>query len=48
MLDPRVRSVLDAASYAHLATVLPDGSPHSTPLYAGTRGETAGSGDRRW
>jgi PPOX class probable F420-dependent enzyme len=39
MLDPRVRSVLDAASYAHLATVLPDGSPHSTPVYAGTRGD---------
>ncbi|HEY3556154.1 MAG TPA: PPOX class F420-dependent oxidoreductase [Kribbella sp.] len=39
MLEPRVRSVLDAASYAHLATVLPDGSPHSTPVYTGTRGE---------
>jgi PPOX class probable F420-dependent enzyme len=39
MLDPAIRDVLDAASYAHLATVLPDGSPHSTPVYVGTRGD---------
>ncbi len=35
MLDPDVRRVLDGASIAHLATVLPDGSPHSTPVYVG-------------
>jgi PPOX class probable F420-dependent enzyme len=39
MLDPAIRDVLDAASYAHVATVLPDGSPHSTPVYVGTRGD---------
>ncbi|MEV4261535.1 PPOX class F420-dependent oxidoreductase [Kribbella sp. NPDC049584] len=39
MLDPTVRRVLDGAAFAHLATILPDGSPHSTPVYAGTRGE---------
>ncbi len=39
MLDPEVREVLDAASYAHVATVLPDGSPHSTPVYAGAHGD---------
>jgi PPOX class probable F420-dependent enzyme len=39
MLDPRVRTVLDGAPFAHLATILPDGSPHSTPVYAGTRGD---------
>jgi PPOX class probable F420-dependent enzyme len=39
MLDPVIREVLDAASYAHVATVLPDGSPHSTPVYVGTRGD---------
>lgn len=39
MLDPTVRRVLDAASFAHLATILPDGSPHSTPVYAGTHGD---------
>ncbi|BCJ39246.1 PPOX class F420-dependent enzyme [Actinocatenispora thailandica] len=36
MLDPDVRRVLDGASIAHLATVLPDGAPHSVPVYIGT------------
>ncbi|MET8907798.1 PPOX class F420-dependent oxidoreductase [Micromonospora sp. NPDC004551] len=35
-LDPEVRRVLDGAPIAHLATLLPDGSPHSTPVYIGT------------
>jgi PPOX class probable F420-dependent enzyme len=39
MLDPDVRRVLDGTSLAHLATVLPDGSPHTVPLWAGTRGD---------
>jgi len=39
MLDPDVRRVLDGASIAHLATVLPDGSPHTTPVYAGANGD---------
>ena len=39
MLDPTVRRCLDGTSLAHLATVLPDGSPHSVPLWIGTRGE---------
>ncbi|WP_328998346.1 pyridoxamine 5'-phosphate oxidase family protein [Kribbella sp. NBC_00709] len=39
MLDATIRRVLDGAAFAHLATILPDGSPHSTPVYAGTRGE---------
>lgn len=33
MLDPAVRRVLDGTSIAHLATVLPDGSPHATPVF---------------
>ena len=37
MLDPDVRRVLDGTSIAHLATVLPDGSPHTTPVYVGAR-----------
>lgn len=32
MLDPDVRRVLDGSPIAHLATVLPDGSPHTTPV----------------
>jgi PPOX class probable F420-dependent enzyme len=39
MLDPDVRRVLDGASIAHLATVLPDGSPHTTPIYVGAHGD---------
>jgi PPOX class probable F420-dependent enzyme len=39
MPDPDVRRVLDGASIAHLATLLPDGSPHSTPVYVGAHGD---------
>src|SRR3954467_14531284 len=39
MLDPDVRRVLDGTSIAHLATVLPDGSPHTVPLWIGAQGE---------
>jgi PPOX class probable F420-dependent enzyme len=39
VLDPDIRRVLDGAPIAHLATVLPDGSPHATPVYVGTHGE---------
>jgi PPOX class probable F420-dependent enzyme len=39
MLDPDVRRVLDGTPIAHLATVLPDGSPHVVPVWIGTRGD---------
>jgi PPOX class probable F420-dependent enzyme len=39
MLDPAVRTVLDGTAIAHLATVLPDGAPHSIPVWIGTRGD---------
>jgi len=39
MLDADVRRVLDGTPIAHLATVLPDGSPHTVPLWVDTRGE---------
>lgn len=39
MLNPDVRRVLDGTSLAHLATVLPDGSPHTVPLWVGTHGD---------
>jgi len=38
-LDPDVRRVLDSTVIAHLATVLPDGGPHSIPLWVTTVGE---------
>jgi PPOX class probable F420-dependent enzyme len=30
-----VRALLKAPNYAHLATILPDGSPHNVPVWAG-------------
>lgn len=39
MLNPDVRRAVDSTSIAHLATVLPDGSPHSIPLWVATRGD---------
>nr|WP_297628990.1 pyridoxamine 5'-phosphate oxidase family protein [Nocardia sp.] len=39
MIDPDVRRVLDGAPHAHLASILPDGSPHAVPVYAGTDGD---------
>ncbi|MGD0066083.1 MAG: PPOX class F420-dependent oxidoreductase [Streptosporangiaceae bacterium] len=38
-LDPDVRRVLDGTSIAHLATVLPGGSPHTVPLWIGAHGD---------
>jgi PPOX class probable F420-dependent enzyme len=39
MLDPAVRRSVDTTQLAHLATVLPDGSPHTVPLWVAARGE---------
>jgi nitroimidazol reductase NimA-like FMN-containing flavoprotein (pyridoxamine 5'-phosphate oxidase superfamily) len=39
MLDPDVRRVVDGTPIAHLATVLPDGSPHAVPLWIGAHGD---------
>ncbi|HEY3507516.1 TIGR03618 family F420-dependent PPOX class oxidoreductase [Kribbella sp. NPDC051137] len=36
MLKPAVRAAVESNSIAHLATVLPDGSPHSIPLWVST------------
>ncbi len=38
-LPDEVRSLLEGANIAHLATLLPDGAPHSVPLWIGTRGD---------
>ena len=39
MLNPDVRRHLEGTPVAHLATVLPDGSPHTVPLWVDTDGE---------
>jgi PPOX class probable F420-dependent enzyme len=35
-LDPELSGVLDGTPIAHVATVLPDGGPHSVPVWIGT------------
>ena len=39
MLEPGVRRVLDSTAVAHVASVLPDGAPHSVPVWIATVGE---------
>ena len=39
MLNADIRRALEGTSLAHLATGLPDGSPHTVPVWIGTRGE---------
>jgi PPOX class probable F420-dependent enzyme len=38
-LTEDVRALLDGPNYAHVATVLPDGSPHSVPVWIGLEGD---------
>ena len=38
-LPADVRRLFDGANYAHLATLHPDGGPHSVPLWVGMEGE---------
>jgi len=38
-LNTEVRELLDGTPIAHLATLLPDGAPHSVPLWIGTHGD---------
>lgn len=39
MLHDRVRATFEGTPIAHLATVLPDGAPHSVPLWVDTHGD---------
>ena len=34
-----VRELFTAANYAHVATLMPDGSPHSVPVWTGLEGD---------
>jgi len=38
-LPDDVRRLLDGPNYAHLATILPGGAPHSVPLWVGVEGD---------
>jgi len=37
-LSDAVRTLLDGPNFAHVATVLPDGAPHSVPVWVGLEG----------
>jgi PPOX class probable F420-dependent enzyme len=39
MIANDVRRVIDGTPIAHLATVLPDGAPHTVPVWIGTEGD---------
>ena len=39
-LTDDVRAILGGRAFAHLATVLPDGAPHSVPIWIGVDGDT--------
>lgn len=38
-LDPKVRALLSRPNFAHLATLMPDGSPNTTPVWIGVNGD---------
>jgi PPOX class probable F420-dependent enzyme len=38
-LDDGIVRLLEGRNYAHLATILPDGSPHSVPIWVGLEGD---------
>lgn len=38
-LDQRVRELLEGPNFPHVATLLPDGTPHVTPVWTGVEGD---------
>jgi PPOX class probable F420-dependent enzyme len=50
-MTPEVRRLLDRPNYAHLATLLPDGAPHSVPVWIAIEGDNlailTGPGSRK-
>ena len=38
-LSKDVRKMIDGPNFAHLATLMPDGSPHSAPVWVGREGD---------
>jgi hypothetical protein len=38
-LSPEVRALFDGPNYAHVDTLMPDGGPHSVPLWIGVENE---------
>lgn len=38
-LSPEVKQLIDRPNFAHLATLMPDGSPNATPVWVGREGD---------
>ena len=38
-LTAEIRALLDSANFAHLSTLMPDGSPQSVPVWVGREGD---------
>lgn len=38
-LSPEVKQLIDRPNFAHLATLMPDGSPQSVPVWVGREGD---------
>ena len=38
-LSPEAKKLIDRPNFAHLATLMPDGTPQSTPVWLGREGE---------
>jgi PPOX class probable F420-dependent enzyme len=38
-LSEDVKKLIDGANFAHLATLMPDGSPHSVPVWIAREGD---------
>jgi len=38
-LSPEIKQLIDRANFAHLGTLMPDGSPQSVPVWVGREGE---------
>ena len=38
-LSENAKKLIDRPNFAHLATLMPDGSPHSTPIWVGREGD---------
>ena len=36
-MEPEVRALIEGANYAHVASLLPDGSPHSAAVWVGLK-----------
>ena len=39
VLPPEARALIDRPNFAHLATLMPDGSPQSVPVWVGREGD---------